>query len=81
VVFRQEGAGLASDEVSLIVQRYGDGVDDLERIDALGLEITETHDHPAAVAQLHQRCREQIRLGAEGPCQVDIPRSEQPWKG
>ena len=51
----------ASDEVPLIVQRCGDGVDDLERIDSLGSKLRKpTITQPPS--RSCSRVREQIRL-------------------
>jgi hypothetical protein len=48
-------------QVTLVVEADRDGIDDLERVNALRLEIAKADDHPASVARLYQRRREQIR--------------------
>ena len=53
-----------------------DRVDDLEREDALRLLVAEADERPRAVALLHERGGEQLRLGLERPGGVDVPRPE-----
>jgi hypothetical protein len=39
-------------QVTLVVEADRDGIDDLERVNALRLEIAKADDHPASVAKL-----------------------------
>ena len=71
----------ASDEVPLIVQRCGDGVDDLERIDSLGSRLRKPTITQPPSRSCARGAANRSRLSAEGPCQLDIPRSEQAGGG